>query len=122
MKASGLSQIWGGIAAIVALLLLVLTVSQIRAPAQASTPADPGDVKTFPIPRGSLEAARQSFETRRLRYALHAYRYLWSDWPTTLAQLESAGFAEAGALAGSSGQPYYYAKSDEAALLLAPPR
>lgn len=78
----------------------------------------PEPPRGFPIVREPLAHARASFDTRRLRYGLHAGRYLTGVWPATL---EAQGSGENSLTASQSGS-YYYVRSEKGVLLLAPER
>lgn len=70
----------------------------------------------------ALASAREAFETRRLRNALDAWRAAHGDWPERLGQLSEAGWLEPDALTSTTGAPYYYRRSAEGVVLLAPER
>lgn len=70
----------------------------------------------------ALELARQAFEARRLRNAVEAYRAAHGEWPSSLEQVVASGLAERSALTPSSGNPYYYRRSQDGVVLLTPER
>jgi len=95
-------------------LLLALAVCTRRAP---EPPLPEG---LFPIPRTALLEARAAFETERVRKALEAYQFSYERWPESLETLVEVGLLTREALAPSGGRPYYYARREDGAVLLAP--
>ena len=105
------------VAASVPLALLAGVVSGIvqAKPRVEATPV-------FPIVRAPLEAARASFEKRRVQQVLEAGRLLTGTWPADLRVVDATGLLEAGALTPADGDPYYYARRGGGYVLLAPAR
>jgi len=95
-------------------LLAALAVVTRRAP---DPPLPEG---LFPIERAPLVQARASFETERVRKALEAYHFSYERWPDSLETLVDVGLLTRDALAPSGGRPYYYARREDDAVLLAP--
>ncbi len=82
----------------------------------------PEDRPGWAIPQDPIGDARRHFEIRRLRNAMDTHRYLYGDWPGSMAELEEGGSAAPGALTPSADDPYYYVRRDEGIILLAPER
>jgi hypothetical protein len=76
----------------------------------------------FPIERSSLAEARHAFEKLRLRNVVHQQRFLTGEWPETLARLDGVDEGGTDALTPSVSESYYYARSEDGILLLAPER
>jgi hypothetical protein len=74
------------------------------------------------IEGATLAAARDSFETRRLRNALDAWRAGRGSWPERLDTLAAEGWLDAAALTSATGAPYYYRRSADGVVLLSPER
>jgi len=94
------------------LLLLVATVAALG----RRVPAAP--LPGFPIPRDAWALARDAHAVRALSHALEAAHFASGEWPRSLEAVPGAGAA----MAGSGGAPYYYARHDDGAVLLAPER
>src|SRR5262249_45537345 len=71
-----------------------------------------------PIPRDAWEMARAEHATRGLAHAVDALHFGSGEWPRSLDVVPGAGAA----MAGAGGAPYYYARRDDGAVLLAPER
>jgi hypothetical protein len=76
----------------------------------------------FTLQRASIEANGAAFDTRRVRHALEAYRFVDGHWPEGLSALEQRGVLAAGTLAQHRDAAYYYVVREDGALLLAPER
>jgi len=76
----------------------------------------------FTLQRAPIEATRAAFETRRVRHALEAHRFVDGRWPEGLVELERRGFLAAGTLAQGRTGAYYYVVREDGAVLLAPER
>jgi hypothetical protein len=63
--------------------------------------------------------ARATFETRRLRKAVEAYRFARGHWPDTLAELAETGWLSEDALAAKRAAPYHVARREGALIVLA---
>jgi hypothetical protein len=74
------------------------------------------------VDAGALSAARDTFEARRVRNALDAWRAGHGSWPQELEQLAEAGWVERSALTSSTGAPYYYRRGADGVVLLSPER
>jgi hypothetical protein len=70
----------------------------------------------------ALAEFREAFETRRLRNALEAFRVGRGEWPESLERAAEAGFVGRDALTPPTGRPYYYRRSGDGVVLLAPER
>jgi hypothetical protein len=105
------------LAAAFPLALLSMVVAMISG--MAPTAGAPG---VFPIERAPLDAARASFEKRRLVHALEARKMLVGSYPEALAELEADGLAGRSALTPSEAGDYYYARRGSGIVLLAPER
>ena len=79
-------------------------------------------IETFPVMREVYVQAHTLFEKRRIRHALEAHRYLTGDWPEALADLAEFGLLRKPTMAADSLAAYYYAKSENGIVLLAPER
>jgi hypothetical protein len=102
-----------------ALPLVLLAGLALVAP-RASGPAAPEGA--FAIRRAPLADARAAFATERVRKAVEAWRFAHGVWPERLEDVVAAGLLPRAALTPSDGQPYYYARLGDEAVLLAPPR
>jgi hypothetical protein len=106
----------GPIPALVSLGLLVVVAA--AAHQQGLVPRAP---HAATLEGEALAALREAYETRRVRHALDAFRFVEGRWPRDLGELEASGIL-APALAADAARPYYYAQRDGKALLLAPER
>jgi hypothetical protein len=94
------------------LLLLVAAVAALgRRLPEAPLPG-------FPIPRDAWALARDAHATRAVSHALDAAHFDSGEWPRSLEAVAGT----AAAMAGSEAAPYYYARRDDGAVLLAPER
>jgi len=117
-RPSAAQRLSGALLACVPLLLLgcmAFVISQ-RAAAQRER------IDAFPVMRGVYEQAHTLFEKRRIRHALEAHRYLTGDWPEVLAGLDESGLLQESTMAPESLAAYYYARSENGIVLLAPKR
>jgi hypothetical protein len=73
-----------------------------------------------PWGRDPAQRAEQSFETRRLRHLVEAYRFATGEWPRGLGELVDHGWLSPHTLAAREQHPYYYVRRGDAALVLAP--
>jgi len=64
--------------------------------------------------------AEITFETRRLRNLVEAYRFATGDWPREIGDIAALGWLPPGALAATDEHPYYYVRRGDAVLVLAP--
>ncbi len=78
-------------------------------------------IEAFPIERQTFDQARVLFEKRRIRHAVEAHRYLTGDWPASLEELYGSG-PSGNAMAADSSAAYYYSRSENEIVLLAPER
>ena len=99
-----------GVAPVLLLLMVVGVIFAKR----------PDPMVGMAIDRNPLEAARLEFETRRLRHALEAQRFLVGDWPEDLRGADQTGLLGGGSLTPSTHAPYYYARRAGGLVLLAP--
>jgi hypothetical protein len=76
----------------------------------------------FALRDSALERVRRAYGTRRVRHAIEAYRLREGRWPARLGEVASLHLLPDGALASAAGAPYYYARREGGALLLAPER
>lgn len=84
--------------------------------------ARPERIEAFPIVRHSFDRAHSLFEKRRIRHALEDHRYLTGDWPESLAELDGLGLLGDAAMAADTHSAYYYFRSGNEIVLLAPER
>ncbi len=70
-------------------------------------------------PSGQHRAAH-SFEQRRMRHAVEAYRFAFGRWPGELSELAEFSGERAWTMAPDEGHEYYYAHRGETFLVLAP--
>ncbi len=74
------------------------------------------------VPGIALAVAHDALELRRVRNGVDAWRAGRGAWPERLEELSAAGWLEASALTPSTGAPYYYRRSADGVVLLAPER
>ena len=106
------SPLSGLLGALPIVLLAVLAAGVWLNPAAAPVP-----------PRSALppaSAASETFELRRLRNAVEAYRFAQGRWPASLAELDAFSDPADRSMAPSGGHEYYYAHRGETFLVLAP--
>lgn len=110
--------------AVVALLPLIVLAALVLQVGAEHRVWVPSGVPGVPIARSAYPGAVASFEARRLRHAMEAYRYLWRRWPESLAELERTGYPSGlervMAMAGPEAGSYYYATRGDDVLLLPP--
>ena len=78
-------------------------------------------VEAFPIERSTFDQAHALFEKRRIRHAVEAHRYLTGVWPQGLDELDGSG-PLGRAMAVGAPAAYYYSRSENEIVLLAPER
>lgn len=78
-------------------------------------------IQAFPIERQTFDQAHALFEKRRIRHAVEAHRYLTGDWPASLNELDGSG-PLGKAMAADSSAAYYYSRSENEIIILAPER
>ncbi|MBW2494556.1 MAG: DUF4388 domain-containing protein [Deltaproteobacteria bacterium] len=106
----------GMLAALAAMALLAVVTTSIGLRSGVEAASDP-----FAIQRpAALEIARSTHAKHRVRHALETYWFTHARWPTSLAELEEAGFVSQLELASEGGHPYYFASRENGAWLLAP--
>ncbi len=111
-------QLVGAMTAIVPLLLLGAMVYWISLQGAAR----PERIEAFPIDRQIFDQANALFEKRRIRHALEAHRYLTGAWPDQLVDLDASGLLGDQVMAVDPRPAYYYARSGNDIVLLAPER
>lgn len=84
--------------------------------------ARPERIEAFPIVRQTFDQAHSLFEKRRIRHALEAHRYLTGDWPESLEELDGSGSMGNAKMAAAPYADYYYSRSENEIVLLAPVR
>lgn len=104
---------WISGAIVLGILLAVAVVLQVAGRPAAAGARVAGD---------GLAPIEASLAARRVRNALDAYRAGRGVWPERLEEIADAGFLDRDALTSPSGAPYYYRRSDDGVVLLAPER
>jgi hypothetical protein len=103
-----------GLAATALPMLLLCAAALAALGRRTPVAAPPG----FPIPRDAWAAARVEHSARGLAHTLEAMHFASAEWPRSLDTVPGAGAA----MAASGGAPYYYARREDGAVLLAPER
>jgi hypothetical protein len=108
---------WGlAVAFPIALLSLIVSLLLTSGPGAGARPG------VFPIERSPRQKVEDAFEKRRVRHVIEAHRFLWSSWPEDLDEPDRTALLGRPTLTPSQARPYYYARSEEGVVLLAPER
>lgn len=109
------------IAALAACVPLLLLGAMVYATSLQGA-AQPERLEAFPIVREPLVDAQTLFEKRRIRHAVEAHRFITGDWPADLSELSETQLLSDSEMATQARAAYYYARSEDNVVLLAPER